>query len=81
VVAWQFEGFSTAGDLPNWRRFELDEITSMKLADGPWQRGFKRSRGPKKFEFDQVDAIADPEHLGDIRAVAPRSSPDKRSHN
>jgi hypothetical protein len=79
VVAWQFDGFSTIGDLPNWRRFDLDEITSMDLADGPWHRGFKRSRGPKKFEFDRVDASADPEHLGDLRVVSLRSNPDEPS--
>lgn len=72
VVAWQFEGYSTAGDLPNWRRFELDAITSMELADGPWQQGFRRSRGPKEFEFNRVDAIADPGHLGDLRVVSPK---------
>ena len=71
VIAWQFEGFSTIGDLPNWRRFDLDDITSIKLVCGPWHRGFTRSRGPLKFEFDLVDKIADPQHLGDIRAVSP----------
>jgi hypothetical protein len=76
IVAWQFEGLSTIGDLPNWRRFDLDEITSMELADGPWHRGFKRTRGPKKFEFERVDAIADPGQLGDIRVVSPRFSLD-----
>src|SRR5262249_34399779 len=71
VVAWQFDGFSTIGDLPNWRRFDLDDITSIKLVCGPWHRGFRRSRGPLKFKFDLVDKIADPGHLGDIRAVSP----------
>jgi hypothetical protein len=72
VVAWQFGGFSTIGDLPNWRRFGLDEITSMQFVDGPWQRGIRRLRGPRKFEFDQVDAIAGPGHLGDVRVVSPK---------
>jgi hypothetical protein len=70
VVAWQFEGLSTAGDLPNWRRFELDDITSMELVDGPWHQGFRRLRGPRKFDFDRVDAIADPGHLGYLRVVS-----------
>jgi len=70
VVAWQFDGFSTVGDLPNWRRFDLADITSAELAYGPWHRGFRRSRGPLKFEFDLVYVIADPEHLGDIHAVS-----------
>jgi hypothetical protein len=72
VVAWQFDGFSTIGDLPNWRRFELDEITNMEIADGPWQRGIRRLRGPRKFEFDRVEAIADPGHVGDLRVVSPK---------
>jgi hypothetical protein len=76
IVAWQFEGPSTIGDLPNWRRFDLDEITCMELVDGLWHRGFKRTRGPKKFEFERVDAIADPGQLGDIRVVSPRFSLD-----
>jgi hypothetical protein len=75
IVAWQFDGYSTMGDLPHWRRFDLDEISSMRVIDGPWHRGFGRSRGQKKFEFDQVEAIAGPEHLGAIRVV---SSPAER---
>jgi len=71
VVAWQFGGYSTIGDLPNWRRFGLDEITSIQIIDGPWHRGFRRSDDTKKFEFDLVDAIAGSEHLGDIRVVSP----------
>jgi hypothetical protein len=71
IVAWQFDGYSTIGDLPNWRRFDLDEISSMQVIDGPWHQGFKRSHHTKKFEFDSVDAIADSEHLGTISAVSP----------
>jgi hypothetical protein len=71
IVAWQFDGYSTIGDLPNWRRFDLDEISSMQVIEGPWHQGFKRSHHTKKFEFDEVDAIADSEHLGTISAVSP----------
>jgi hypothetical protein len=71
IAVWQFDGYSTIGDLPNWRRFGLEEISSIQVIDGPWHRGFIRSRGPKKFAFDLVDAIVDSEHLGHIRVVAP----------
>jgi len=71
LVAWQFDGYSTIGDLPNWRRFDLDEITAMQVIEGPWHQGFRRSRGIKKFEFERVDAIAGPEHLGTIKVVSP----------
>jgi hypothetical protein len=70
AVVWQFDGYSSIGDLPNWRRFEIDEIKNLEVVDGPWHRGFKRTRDPKRFEFDAVDAIADVEHLGNVRAVS-----------
>jgi predicted DNA-binding transcriptional regulator YafY len=71
IVAWQFDGFSTMGDLPNWRRFEVDQITNLQIVDGQWHRGFSRTAGPRKFAFDLVEAIADSEYLGNIRVVAP----------
>jgi hypothetical protein len=70
TVVWQFGGYSSIGDLPNWRRFGLEEIANIEVLDGPWHRGFRRTRDPRKFEFDAVEAIADAEYLGNIRPVA-----------
>jgi predicted DNA-binding transcriptional regulator YafY len=69
AIVWQFDGYSTIGDLPNWRRFELDEIADIEVIAGPWHRGFKRTKDPQKFEFDAVDSIADTQYLGNIRPV------------
>jgi hypothetical protein len=69
AIVWQFDGYSTHGDLPNWRRFELDEIANIEVIDGPWHRGFRRTKDPVKFEFDSVDAMADTGFLGNIRPV------------
>lgn len=70
AVVWQFGGYSSIGDLPNWRRFELAEIMDIEVVDGPWYRGFRRTRDPRKFEFDAVEAIADAEHLGNVRPIS-----------
>jgi hypothetical protein len=70
TAVWQFGGYSTIGNLPNWRCFELAEFTSIEIRHGQWHRGFRRRR-PEEFAFDLVDTIAGAEHCGDIRAVSP----------
>ena len=66
VVVWQFEGYSNAGDLPNWRCFRLDELHEIQVRVGPWHPGLLRRRRRRAFPIDHVDTIADPDHIGHI---------------
>ncbi|MGO9171404.1 MAG: hypothetical protein ACLP7P_05505 [Rhodomicrobium sp.] len=68
VVAWQFEGYSNRGDLPNWRCFEVNEMEEIKTFDGPWYRGSLRSKRHKIFPMERVDTLADSAHIGHVRA-------------
>ena len=74
VVVWQFEGYSNSGDLPNWRRFGLDELSEIEVRDGPWHPGVRRRRRHRTFPIDHVDTIADPNHIGDISVQKSGSS-------
>jgi hypothetical protein len=69
AAVWQFGGYSTMGNLPDWRYFDLADLQSMQIIDGPWHRGFRRSR-PEEFAFDLVDTMADTERSGNIRVVS-----------
>jgi len=71
VVAWQFDGYSSAGDLPNWRCFEVDGMEEIEILDGPWHRGFLRSNRHKIFPMDRVDTIAGSAHIGHVRVQEP----------
>jgi hypothetical protein len=71
VLGWQFGGDSAEGPLPDWRCFELRDITTdIAVRDGAWHRGW-RARGAQQTCVDFIYAEIDPAHGAELRSTSP----------
>lgn len=57
LLVYQIGGDSTTGDLPNWRRFNVDEISSIQIASQSFNVRQSLLSG-KHSVFDEILAIA-----------------------
>lgn len=75
VYGWQFGGESNEGELPDWRCFELRNITSdIEARAGEWHRGW-RARRAKQACVDFIYAEVDPEYGPRPRSTSPLRIP------
>lgn len=43
-LAYQFGGQSSKGDIPEWRCFEVEKLSALKLEEGRWCTGSSKAR-------------------------------------
>ena len=54
ALFYQFGGYSSSGNLPQWRCMDLDELTNVSVVAGPWHTGYGHSQAQTC--VDEVDA-------------------------
>jgi hypothetical protein len=79
ILTWQIGGQSLSGGLPNWRRYDLDKVSDLRVIDEPFQSRRSvpvGSRDGFDFVFAAVEPIAPPDtaeaeaaDAGDVEAV------------
>lgn len=75
IYGWQFDGESNEGTLPDWRCFELRNITSeIVVRNGEWHRGW-RARRAKQTCVDFIYAEVDPDYGPRPRNTSPLRIP------
>lgn len=58
LLSYQVAGDSSSGGLPNWRRVELEEVTSLTVLEDRFP-GRRPNPSGKHSEFDTVIAVVD----------------------
>jgi len=75
VLVWQFGGTSSKpDDLPNWRWFELRDLSGLTLRDGEWHRGWAKRRSDHRQHL-LIDTVVDDAHAAEILDTSPPRTP------